>query len=213
MLPFSAEALFGQFGQYNSAIWPAPVSAFLLGALALWLLFEPRANSGRIISGILALFWAWNGAVYHLAWFSEINFLAPMFGIFFLAEGAVLLWFGVVRDQYDYRLGRTLADWTGLALVIFALAGYPLLAAQLGHVWPETPFFGVAPCPTTLFTLGVLLMMQPRVNWPASIIPLLWALTGASGAWILDIREDWSLLIAAVLFVPLAIAKNGAALR
>lgn len=200
MLPFSAQALFAQFGHYNQAIWPAPVSALLLGALVLWLLIEPRANSGRIVAGILALLWAWNGAVYHIGWFSQINFLAPVFGAFFIAQAALLAWFGAYKGRYDFRFSHSLAGWTGLALVIFALAGYPVLNAIGGHTWPRIPAFGVTPCPLTLFTLGGLLM-RPRMTWGIAVIPLLWSVTGASAAWLLDMREDLSLLAAGIAFV------------
>ncbi|MGD9866821.1 MAG: DUF6064 family protein [Hyphomicrobiales bacterium] len=200
MLPFSAEALFAQFGQYNQAIWPAPVSAFLLGALALWLLIEPRPNSGRIISGILAILWVWNGAVYHLAWFSSLNFLAPAFGVAFLLQGLLFAWSGAWQGRHDFRFVNTPPGWAGLAMVIVALAAYPVLNALAGNTWPNIPAFGVTPCPLTLFTLGVLLM-RPRMTWGIAVIPLMWALAGAGMAWVLGVREDLLLALAAAVFV------------
>jgi hypothetical protein len=34
---------------------------------------------------------------------------------------------------------------------------YPLLGIRFGHSYPRAPLFGVAPCPTTIFTFGLLL--------------------------------------------------------
>ena len=44
------------------------------------------------------------------------------------------------------------------------------------------PLFGVAPCPTTIFTIGMLLLA--RGGWVVwlSIIPLLWSLVGLAAA-------------------------------
>jgi hypothetical protein len=59
------------------------------------------------------------------------------------------------------------------------------------------PVFAV-PCPTTLFTAGLLLNSAglPRL---ASVIPLLWAILGGSAASALGIRADLALVVAAVL--------------
>lgn len=207
MLPFSADALFAQFGQYNQAIWPAPVSAFLLGALVLWLLVEPRTNSGRIISGILALLWVWNGAVYHLAWFTQINFFAPAFGVLFLLQGLLFAWFGAWKGTYGFSFSNSYAGWAGLALVVTALALYPVVNALAGHTWPDIPTFGVAPCPLVIFTFGVLLM-RSSASWGIAVIPLLHALAWTAIAWILGIREDLLLTAAAIIYVA-AVALGG----
>jgi len=53
--------------------------------------------------------------------------------------------------------------------------------------------FGVAPCPTTIFTIGMLLLARGRwVVW-LSIIPLLWSLVGLAAALQLGIPEDFGL--------------------
>ncbi len=37
------------------------------------LAFRENKRSGRVVSGILALFWIWMGVFYHIAYFSTIN--------------------------------------------------------------------------------------------------------------------------------------------
>jgi hypothetical protein len=90
----------------------------------------------------------------------------------------------------------------GALLVGYALIGYPLLASLLGQQFPATPTFGL-PCPTTIFTLGVLLWLQRPAPVFLLIIPLAWSVIGTAAALQLDVREDFGLLVAAVLTVVL----------
>jgi hypothetical protein len=72
------------------------------------------------------------------------------------------------------------------------------------------PSFGV-PCPTTLFTAGLLLSLEPGgpgAPWYLLIIPLAWTLIGGSAAILLGVLPDVALLLGgAVLFVQLAVPR------
>ena len=88
----------------------------------------------------------------------------------------------------------------------YALFIYPIIGLNLGHVYPAAPSFGV-PCPTTIFTFGVLL-------WAANVpryllfIPGLWSIIGFSAALTMGIREDIGLFVAAIIAVSiLGVAK------
>jgi hypothetical protein len=50
-----------------------------------------------------------------------------------------------------------------------------------------------------IYTLGLLLLARPRIPLSLMVIPLAWALIGASAVWLLGIPEDASLLAAAAL--------------
>ena len=58
MLPFTHEAFIDVFSVYNTAIWPAQVVAYLLGATVLLLLLHPAPWADRAIAAILGLKWA-----------------------------------------------------------------------------------------------------------------------------------------------------------
>ena len=73
MLPFAPEQFLAVFVNYNSAIWPSQIVAYLLGGVAVTLLFLKTRKGDRIISGILALMRLWTGVGYHGLWFSAIN--------------------------------------------------------------------------------------------------------------------------------------------
>ena len=65
--------------------------------------------------------------------------------------------------------------------------------------YPRTPTFGV-PCPTTLFTVGILMMSTPMYR-RLLVIPLLWTFIGGSAALLLGVTTDFVLLAAGVLLL------------
>jgi len=208
MLPFSQDAFFALFEQYNRAIWPAQIVAYVLALAALALAFWPRDGLGRIVAAILALAWAWNGAVYHVTFFATINFWADIFGAVFIVEALLLLWTGVVRGTLAFRFRGDLASWVGAALAVFAMAVYPLIGWSLGHGWPRTPVFGVAPCPMTIFTMGLVLLTDGRTPLHLVAIPVLWSLVGGTAAWFLGVAEDLALPVAGVGGLALILWHN-----
>jgi len=213
VLPFGQDAFFALFEQYNRAIWPAQIVAYVVAFAALALAARPvagagRAGQGRIICAILALAWAWNGIVYHLLFFATINFWADAFGALFIVEAMLLLWIGVVRGTLEFRIGRDAYSWIGVALAIFAMAIYPVIGWGLGHAWPRAPMFGVTPCPMTIFTMGLLLLAAGRTPLYLAIIPLLWSLIGGTAAWFLGVTEDLALPVAGLGGLALIFIKN-----
>jgi hypothetical protein len=212
MLPFSTDAFLGLFATYNDAIWPAQVVAYALGAVALVLAIWPRPGGDRVVAAILAVFWLWTGIVYHGLFFARINFAAPLFGALFAVQGILFGW-AALRGRLAFRFGGDVTGWAGLGIALFAMAVYPLLGWAAGHVWPRMPVFGVTPCPTTIFTWGLLLLAANRTPVHLVIVPALWSAIGGSAAWLLEVREDLSLPVAAVLGIVLIAAKNRRARR
>jgi hypothetical protein len=74
---------------------------------------------------------------------------------------------------------------------------YPLINAVQHATWSRIPAFGV-PCPTTIFTAGVLLMAR-RGSWRLSIVPVIWSAIGGSAASLFGVQADYVLPIAGVL--------------
>ena len=170
MLPFTTEEFFAIFARYNTTIWPAQIGAVALGLAALILLFRSGPLASRVICLILAAFWLLMGTGYHLLFFTRINTLAYAFGLLFVAQAALLFVEGMIRRQITFRAE---ADWRAClawALIGYALIIYPLIGLFGSHPNPMTPLFGVAPCPTTIFTLGLLLFSN--ANWRLFVIPL-----------------------------------------
>jgi hypothetical protein len=63
------------------------------------------------------------------------------------------------------------------------------------------PLLGVAPCPTTIFTIGLLMLVQGRKMLALAIIPSLWSMVGFAAAIELGIWEDLGLPIAALVLM------------
>ncbi|MBZ0228905.1 MAG: DUF6064 family protein [Bauldia sp.] len=208
MLPFTREQFLDVFVAYNDAIWPAQVAAYLLGIVAVALVFRPTRGSDRIVAGILAAMWLWTGIAYHGVFFATINKPAYAFGALFVVQGAFLLYAGVVRDQVRFGFDAGPAAWVGTVFVAYAAVLYPLIGMAAGHAYPAMPVFGVTPCPVTIFTFGLLLLTkQPLSRW-LLVVPFIWSLIGGSAAILLGVAQDWLLLVSGLVAVPLIVFRD-----
>jgi hypothetical protein len=69
------------------------------------------------------------------------------------------------------------------------------------------PVFSL-PCPTVIFTFGVLCLAGRSVPLTLLLIPTLWAVIGTSAALTLEVPEDFGLPIAAVITVMVLVAQR-----
>lgn len=207
-LPFTAEQFYAVFGEYNTTLWPAQVFLLVLAAVAVVLVVVPRRRSGVGVSAILAFLWAWLGLAYHLVFFTSISPPAYGFAAVSVAGALVFLWQGVVRRRLEFRWVGGARGTIGLMLVAFALGVYPAWSYLAEHHYPETPTFGL-PCPTTIFTLGLLaFMVRPYPRSPL-VAPVLWSFVGAQAAFLLAVPQDLGLAVAGVVGIVL-IARSRA---
>jgi len=206
-LPFTVEQFFAVFRDYNTTLWPAPIFLVALAVAAIVLVVVPRRYSGAGISAILAFLWAWLALAYHLAFFAAVNPLAYVFAGVSLAGALIFLWQGVILRRLAFRLAPNARTVFGVALVAFALVVYPAWSAYAGHPYPDLPTFGL-PCPTTLFTVGLLaLLVRPYPRSPLAV-PVLWSFVGAQAAFLLDVPPDLSLLAAGAIGAGLIVRSE-----
>jgi len=196
-LPFTTEQFFHVFERYNTVIWPVQLIAYGLGAGAVALCLFRSIYADMTLGGILAFLWLWIGAA-----------VAFLFAALFIVQGVLLQWEGVLRKRLSFRIRWDLAGAFGGLLVLYAMVVYPLIGHLAGHEYPRSASFGVTPCPTTIFTLGLLLWARRRVPRYLLVIPLLWALIGSYAALALGVYEDLGLLAAAAIAVPLIIRQE-----
>ncbi len=208
MLPYTAEVLYSVLEQYNRAIWPAQIVAAGLGLAAVVSTLRPFPGSGRLVGALLAAAWAWIGVAYYLMHMAAIDFTAPALGVLFIIQGALLAWTGTLRGRLAWGFRADAFGWTGLGLVVFAMAAYPLMAWLAGHGWPRAPMFGVAPCPTAVFTIGMLLLAHGRTPLHLVAIPVLGSLYCGTAAWLLKLPEDLAVPLAGVGGLGLILWKN-----
>ena len=203
--PFTIDAFLGVFVAYNRAIWPTQIAAYILGAIAAATLWMNPSRASALILSVLAVLWAWNGIAYHFLFFAEINPVAKLFAGLFVLQAILFVMSGFVANAIHFEMNRSVRSVAGAAFIIYAMVAYPILGLWAGHGLMKGPMFGVAPCPTIIFTIGILLMARgPWMSW-LSIIPLLWSLIGLAAAVQLGIPEDLGLAVAGlVLLVVIA---------
>ena len=206
-MPFTIKEFFSVFIAYNAAIWPAQIIAYILGMVAVSALFMERPLSSRLILAILALMWAWNGIGYHFLFFSRINPAAIVFAGLFVLQALLLAACAVAGPGVWFRMGRDFRSLVGYAVIVNAMLIYPMQSIDAGHGLMAGPMFGVTPCPTTIFTIGMLMLARGRwVLW-LSVIPFLWSLIGLAAAVQLGMSEDLGLPIAGVALVLMIAAE------
>ena len=206
-LPFSLADFLNVFKDYNQSIFPLQIVFYFIAFLCIYFLFTENKNTTRLISITLAFLWLWMGIVYHIIFFSKINAAAYVFGGLFILQGIMFAGCGLIRKKLSFEYTKSVNNYIGLVFLLYALIIYPVLGYNLGHAYPYSPTFGL-PCPTTIFTFGILLFTNQKMPWHLLTIPLLWSVIGFTAALSLTIYEDTGLLVAGVTGFVLLIVGN-----
>lgn len=174
LLMFSPEVYFRLFVLYNQALWPVQVVVVVLTVAIVALTRRPSAAGTRTVAGLMAVSWAGIAWFFLLQRYAEINLAAPWFAAGFALQA--VLWVGMVV------VGRPLLSWgggrygrMGLALLGVAAVVLPLMGPLSGRAWTGVELFGLAPDPTAVGTLGILLA-APRSPWLFWLVPVAWSL-------------------------------------
>jgi hypothetical protein len=201
-LLFSARTYYRLFELYNAAVWPAQIVTLALGLAILILMIRGAAWSGRAVANILAALWLFVAWAYMLERYDTINWAARYFAIGFAVQAALLVWTGVVRNRLRFDAGG-ITGKIGLALFLYALAIHPLVPPLTGRPWTQAEIFGLAPDPTAIATLGIL-VASARTTPLLFAIPFLWCLFTSLTLWTMESPEA----PAAVLLGLLALAAG-----
>jgi hypothetical protein len=207
--PFTVDQFLDVFRNYNEAVFPMQIVFYAISIVAIYFVMRRNSKSGKIVSIILSFIWLWMGIVYHLVYFSVINKAAYAFGILFILQGILFLTYGVFQNKLTFHFHRTKYGVTGIVLILFALVMYPMLGYFNNHIYPDSPTFGL-PCPTTIFTFGLLLLIDKKCPVPILVIPLLWSIVGFTAAFSFGITEDVGLLIAGLVSTSMLMLRNRA---
>lgn len=197
-MPFTRAAFVEVFARYNLTVFPMQVALYLLAVIAIVFAARKHQHSGRVVSGVLSFFWLWMGIVYHIGFFTTINKAAYLFAAAFILQGLLLGYFGVIKNRLRFGWERDGYHVAGALFILFALIIYPLIGYLKGRLYFESPTFGL-PCPTTIFTFGMLLFADNKFPIGVVVIPLLWSVLGFSAAFSLGITEDVGLLVAGLV--------------
>ncbi len=205
--PFTAQQFFNVFKTYNESVYPMQLLLLALSIIAIYLVIKQVPKSGKKISWILVFFWLWMGLFYHIKFFASVNKAAVIFGMAFILQSILFLIYGVFKKQLNFKFRTDMYGLIGLSLIVYSLVIYPLLGYSAGYIYPISPSFGL-PCPTTIFTFGLLLFIDRKTPIVLLVIPFLWSLIGFTAAYNFHILEDTGLIIAGLISVPLILIKN-----
>jgi hypothetical protein len=200
-LLFSPRVYWRMFELHNAALWPLPLVTLALGIAALALAMLRPRQSGRTIAILLGILWAWVGWSFVWERYATINWTAVYAAPLFATEALLFPILGGAFNRLSFEL-RDLRGTGGILLVALAFA-HPLLAPLLGRSWQGAEFFGIAPDPTAIATLGFLLMARGRSTLLLYPIPLLWCLASGLTLWAMADAQAWTLALALAI-PPLA---------
>ncbi|HEU4934925.1 MAG TPA: DUF6064 family protein [Vicinamibacterales bacterium] len=206
-LPFTREQFFDLFKAYNEALWPAAVALWIASAVIVAVRLSARRPHDRWISALLVGHWAWSALAYHVVFFTRINPAAWLFASLFLGQAVLFFGVGVVQRQLSFAPWGT--AWAPLAwgLIGYSLA-YPAINAIEQLDLLRIPTFGL-PCPTTIFTAGVLMLATPR-SLGLSTVPVIWSAIGGSATLLLGVHADFALPIAGIALAIFSARRTSA---
>jgi len=220
-LMFSARTYRRLFELYNTEVWPLPLVAFIVGVAALAIVWHrPRVPDIAVPVGpvMLAAAWLWIAWAFQLQRYATILTAAPWFAAAFAFEALILLaaaWIGAQTGAVSLSDGRRVC---GLGLFAFAVLAYPWIGVLLGRPLSQAEVFGIAPDPTAIGTLGVLLLMpsgesggRRLAGAMAWLIPLAWC--AVSGATLCTMDAPEALLLPALAVIALVVAIRTRATR
>jgi hypothetical protein len=205
-LSLDLDQMMSVFGSYNPAIWPMQVFAYLAGLVALYSASKQTRFSDNIASGILSFFWMWTGIVFCLFYWAPTYPTAYAFGILFIAQGLVFL-LSSIKATLSYRAQRNRFTLIGWLFIAYAMVGYPLFGYFLGHVYPRSLPFGLVPCPTAVFTLGLLMMTDKSIPRYVLAIPVIWSVCAVVPV-MSGIYEDAGLILAGLVCIPMLLRRD-----
>ncbi len=202
---FSPPIYWRLFESLNAAWWPLQPP---LAAAVLWLL-HPRAR--RWMPFVLALAFALSGWAFVWQRYTPIQWVASGFAWGFAVQALAWVVLGLARGWQVSA--DPLRQRAALGGMLFALLVYPLLAPLAGRPWPQAECFGLAPDPTALFSLALLLTLQTRsalMRWwlrGMALLPLAWCVFSSATLLVMGAWQGAVLAGAVVVLVAVAVYR------
>ena len=184
-LMFAPETYWRLFERHNAATWPLPL--LLPPLAALWLLWWWRRPEGAawrvgLAAQALALALALAAVAWCFVWrlYEPINWAAAGFALLLAGLAAALLALlamtllrrpGPGSRPRHVQAPRRAA---GALLLGLAVGVYPLLAVAAGRPWSQAEVIGLAPDPTVMALLGLLLGLRATGGAERLLLALLW---------------------------------------
>jgi hypothetical protein len=152
--------LLGYFESYNKKIFPLQIVAAVvaIGFVALLFLL-PGVTTTLLFKAYLSITFGWIG-VACLFLMGDIRKRIPFVSFATAATYfplVVIFILDMFSKQTTYEIPQP--GWrlyVSLFMMVWGIILYPLTGYMIGHRYPRVPLFGAMPCPTNIFTLGIL---------------------------------------------------------
>ncbi len=198
LLMFTPEVYFRLFERYNGMVWPGHLVAF---SVAIWMFVGTRDSGprqSRWIAGVLGAVWLFIAWAFFLRYYAEVFLAAPWFAAGFALQGLLLVVAGGSgRLRFAWRVDAVAG--VGITLLLYSALGHPLVGIFAGRDWNGVELFLLAPDPTAIGTLGLLLMSSGRNHWVLAVVPLLWCLISGAISWVMGAYSGLGIPLAAVV--------------
>lgn len=206
-LLFSETVYWRLFELLNQTWWPLPLVMPALGIVFLVALRRPRRWLNRALPAVLALLWCLVAVAFLWSRYAPINWAIRYVIPFFLLEAMLLLWLGSQQGRLRFAWRGNRGTRLGIVLFIYAAYIHPFTALLGGRPLAGAEVFGLAPDPTAIGTLGLVVSAGPlRSTWPLLIVPLLWCALSAITLTTLGTLEAGFVLISMLVALIAAVS-------
>lgn len=211
-LMFAPRTYWRLFELHNAAWWQVvPLALF---AAVAWLVWLRRGGVPAWRAGAAGLAAAWLFVAIAFTWqrYAPINWAATGFAGGQIALALVL---ATLAKRTDLRMAapgpRRQSAWL---LWLWAVVVQPLLAPAAGRPWAQAESIALAPDPTALATLGLLLFAQAastasrwwlRAAWA---LALAWCAISAATLLTMGAAQGWVTVIGGIAAVTVAVATR-----
>lgn len=210
-LPYSVEVYFAQMADYNVRWFVGVISGLILAVVMLTILvflpLQKTSRLSRLCGFYLGLAWVWIGVFHQIDMMAELNFMAPVYGVLWIAQGGLILWFCGINEKIKFQFKNNVTGRAGLFLCLVGITFYPAGLMIVGHDWMSLSFIGTAPEPTLIFTTGLLLLAHQKNVRFLFVIPACGAGVVGLSAWLLHHPLDY-LVPASVCFALLCLLRE-----
>jgi hypothetical protein len=205
-MPFTTEQFFEVFRTYNKSIYPGQLIILLIGIYSVFILYKKKDYVINTIGALLIMLWLWIGIIYHILFFTVINKAAYIFGGLFILQAILFFFEFRIKKRIVINPENLFRIIIGYFFIIFGLIIYPLIGLLEGKNIEYIISFGL-PCPSVIFTCGILILAGKSIPKYLLIIPTLWAFIGFFAVLKFGVYQDILLPVSAVTGIVLAYKK------
>ena len=204
-LLFSPRVYWRMFELHNAAFWPFHLATIGAGLAIFLPVLRRPLGSGVWIALILAALWSFVGWTFLWSRYAAVNwaivYVAPAFGVQALLLTVAAASGGLALDRSNT------GAWLGLLFMAIGIVAYPLLPPLFGRPWSSAEAFGIAPDPTSIATLGVLLAASGRFVPLLFAIPLAWLLLSGVTLRAMSNPQAWLPLLTVLTAIAILILR------